>query len=98
MNINDLHEEIQQILLEVGNPEDSGHLWEKHQKVVAFLLRLSEIHNELSWREITGEATPQEKKFRTMIVDQTITSLEKAAAFESRKLAAKKIEWEMDRQ
>ncbi|SRR5260221_430229 len=97
MNINDLHEEIQQILLDVGNQDDTLHLWEPYQKATAYLLRLIEIHNQLSWREIMGEATPQEKKFRTMILDKTIEALEKVASYESRKITAKKIEMELDR-
>jgi len=97
MNINDLHDEIQQILSSVSQSSDEGHLWEPYQKVTAYLLRLIEIHNQLSWAEIMGEASPQEKKFRTMIVDKAIEGLEKVASYESRKLTAKKMELELDK-
>jgi hypothetical protein len=60
-------------------------------------VRLIEIHNQLAWREITGEGDQAEKKFRTMIVDKTIEALEKVASYESRKLTAKKMEMELDR-
>lgn len=97
MNITDLQEEIENILLDVKQPVDGGHLWEPYQKVSAYIVRLIEIHNQLSWREINGEGSPQEKKFRTMIVDKTIEALEKVASYESRKLTAKKMEMELDR-
>lgn len=97
MNITGLQEEISNILIEVKSPEDSGHLWEPYQKVSAYLVRLIEIHNQLAWREITGEGTLEEKKFRTMIVDKTIEALEKVASYESRKLTAKRMEWDIEK-
>lgn len=97
MNITDLHEEITNILLDIKAPEEGGHLWEPYQKVAAYLVRLIEIHNDLAWAEITGGATTEEKKFRTMIVDKSIEVLEKVASYESRKITAKKIELELER-
>ena len=97
MNITELQEEISNILTDVSHTDDSGHLWDGHQKVTAYIIRLIEIHNQLAWREITGEGNLEEKKFRTMIVDKTIEALEKAASYESRKLTAKKMEMELDR-
>lgn len=97
MNITDLQEEIENILSDVKSPQEGGHLWDPYQKVAAYIVRLIEIHNQLAWLEITGEATPAEKKFRTMIVDKTIEALEKVASYESRKLTAKRMEMELDR-
>jgi hypothetical protein len=97
LNIAELHEEINNILLDIKAPAEGGHLWEPYQKVAAYLVRLIEIHNQLAWREITGETTPAEKKFRTMIVDKSIEVLEKVASYESRKITARKIEMELDR-
>lgn len=97
MNITDLQEEIEKILADVGTHEDGGRIWEPYQKVAGYIIRLTEVHNQLAWLEITGQATPAEKKFRTMIVDKTIESLEKVASYESRKITAKKMELELDR-
>jgi hypothetical protein len=55
------------------------------------------MHNELSLAEIAGNATPEAKKFRTMIVDPTIERLEKVASFESRKITGKQIEATLER-
>src|ERR1044072_5247653 len=97
MDIIQLQEEITNILSDVKDPHDGLHLWDPYQKVAAYLVRLIEIHNQLAWREITGEGDQAEKKFRTMIVDKTIEALEKVASYESRKLTAKKMEMELDR-
>jgi hypothetical protein len=97
LNITELHEEVKQLLSEIDLSIDGEHLWENYQKITAYLLRLGEIHNELAWLEISGEATPEIKKFRTMIIDPTIDRLEKAASYESRKITAKSIEWQMER-
>lgn len=97
MNIIDLQEEIEKILLDVSTHEDGGRIWEPYQKVAGYIIRLQEIHNYLAWKEVTGEATPVEKKFRTMIVDKTIESLEKVASYESRKITAKRMEWDIEK-
>lgn len=97
MNITELHEEINNILIDVSSHEDGGRIWEPYQKVAAYIIRLTEIHNQLAMREIDGVATPAEKKFRTLVVDKTIEALEKVASYESRKITAKKIEMELDR-
>lgn len=97
MNITDLQEEINNILSDISSPVDGGRIWEPYQKVAAYIIRLTEIHNQLSMMEIEGTATPAQKKFRTLIVDKTIEALEKVASYESRKITAKKIEMELDR-
>lgn len=97
MNVEDLFKEIENILQDVDPNTDGETLVENYQKVAAYLMRLQEIHNQLSLLEITGRITPDLKKFRTMIVDSTIERLEKLAVFESRKLTAKKIEFDLER-
>jgi hypothetical protein len=96
-DINILYAEVSEYLEQINVAEDGEHLWDNYQTVTSILLRLSEIHNELSLLEIMGEAKPEIKKFRTMIVDPTIERLQEAARFESRKITGKQIEWEMDR-
>lgn len=98
MNVTDLHEEVNNILQDIDLDDDGEHLWEQYQKISAYLLRLNQIHNDLAWLEITGQATAEQKRFRTMVVDKTIDTLEKLASFASRKISARKIEWEMSRE
>jgi hypothetical protein len=47
--------------------------------------------------EYRNEASPELRKFRTMVLDPTTDRFDKVAAFESRKMAAKKMQWEMER-
>jgi len=92
-----LREEIDEYVkfIEVG--EDGEHLWSNYQRVTSILMRLQQIHNDLAYLEITSDADTQLRKFRTMIIDPTIERLEKLAQFESRKLTATQLEWEMSK-
>lgn len=81
--------------LEAG--EEGEHLWDNYQRVVSITLRLQQIHNDLANREILGVATPEEKKFRTLIVDPTIDRFDKLAQFESRKITAKGLEIQLEK-
>jgi len=96
-DINDLYLEVNTYLSEINVEEDGEHLWDNYQKVTGVLMRLNEIHNELALMEIMGEASPQAKKFRTMIVDPSIERLSEVARFESRKITGKNMEWEMEK-
>ena len=98
MNILELYEEIKSILKNIDPYTDGEHLWENQQRVTSHLIRLNEIHNELAWLEIQEQSTPEMKKFRTMIVDATIERLDKVSSFESRKLTARAIEWQQEKQ
>jgi hypothetical protein len=91
------HVEIEELLKDINVGEDGEHLWENYQKVTATAFRLSEMHNEISMMEITGEDWPEIKKLRTLIIDPTIERLEKVAAFESRKITGKQMELTLDR-
>lgn len=89
--------EIEGLLKEIDIDEDGGHLWDNYQRVTAVTIRLSEMHNEISYMEIMGTDWPEIKKLRTLVIDPTIDRLEKVAAFESRKITAKQMEFEMEK-
>lgn len=82
-------------LIEVG--EDGEHLWSNYQRVSTILMRLQQIHNDLSYMEIEGDLDTRLKKFRTMVLDPTIERFEKLSNFESRKITAFQLEWEMSK-
>lgn len=75
---------------------DGEHVWDNYQEITAISLRLQQIHNDIAMEEIYGNADPELKKFRTMVVDPTLDRLDKLAAFESRKMTGKRTEWEME--
>jgi hypothetical protein len=89
--------EIEGLLKDISIEDDGEHLWDNYQRVTAVTIRLSELHNEISYMEILGTDWPEIKKLRTLIIDPTIERLEKVAAFESRKITAKAMELEMER-
>lgn len=95
--IQTLKNEIDKYLSELDISSDGEHLWSNYERVIAIIMRLNEIHNELAFIELTGRASPEQKKFRTMIVDPSIERLEKVAAFESRKITARQIEANLDK-
>jgi len=92
-----LWDEVNTYLKQIKVDIDGEHIWSNYQNVVAIILRLQEIHNELALLEIAGTVTPEAKKFRTMIIDPTIERLEKVASFESRKMTGKSIEAQLER-
>lgn len=97
MNIDELWDEVNTYLKQIDVNEDGEHIWSNYQRVVAIILRLQEIHNELALLEIAGKASPEVKRFRTMIIDPTVERLEKVASFESRKITGKQIESQLER-
>lgn len=97
MDIDELYVEISKYLSEVEIEVDGEHLWSNYEKITAILIRLQEIHNELSFLEVAGRASAAEKKFRTAIVDPTIERFERIAMYESRKITAKGIEANLER-
>ena len=97
MEIESLWDEIETYLKQIDVNQDGEHVWSNYQNVVAIILRLQEVHNQLSLLEINGKASMEIKKFRTMIVDPTIERLEKVASFESRKITGKQIESQLER-
>lgn len=99
MNITELWDEVETYLKQVNVHEDGEHVWTNYENVVAIIMRLQEIHNQIAMEEIS---VPQPyggdlKKFRTTILDPTLDRLEKVAAFESRKMTGKQIESQLDK-
>lgn len=92
-----LAEEVMGYLQDIKTDMDGEHLYSNYQKVTAYCVRLTEIHNEIALMEIQGIADIELKKFRTMVLDPTIDRFEKVAAFESRKITAKSLEIQLER-
>lgn len=97
MDVDVLFKEVMAYIDDIQVDVEGDRIYSNYQKVTAFSLRLSEIHNEIALAEIKGEATQELKKFRTMILDPTIERFEKVAAYESRKITAKALEANLDR-
>jgi hypothetical protein len=97
VDIDALYLEISKYLSELDVRVDGEHLWTNYESATGILIRLQEIHNELSYLEVIGKASPDVKKFRTAIVDPTIERFERIAMYESRKITAKSIEAQLDR-
>lgn len=92
MDVAELYKEVTSYLDDINVWEEGERIYSNYQKVSGYALRLTEIHNQLALMEITGEITPELKKFRTMILDKTIERLEDLARYESRKITAMQIE------
>jgi hypothetical protein len=97
IDIDALYAEISKYLNELEIEIDGEHLWSNYQRSTAILIRLQQIHNELSYLEVIGKASADVKKFRTAIVDPTIERFDKISAYESRKITAKNIEAQLER-
>lgn len=97
MNLDELVAEVKGYVKDINIHEDGIRLYTNYQKVTAYSTRLLEIRNEIALLEIKGNAPGELKKFRTMILDPTIDHFNKVAAFESRKITARKIEMDMER-
>jgi len=91
----ELQEEVDTLLGTIDVTDDA--LMENYQRVVAVIVRLQQIHNDISVLEIYGQASNELKKFRTLVIDPTVDRLEKVAAFESRKLTARQMELQLER-
>jgi len=97
MDIVELYKEVAAYVADLDVDIDGEHLWSNYQKVSGILIRLSQIRNELAYLEVIGKASPEAKKFRTMVLDPSIERFDKVAAFESRKITAKQIESNLER-
>lgn len=97
MDIAKLWEEINRYIENLNVKEDGERLWSKYEEVTAILVRLTAIHNDLAYLEVQGRATPEAKKFRTMIVDPTVERFEKVAMYQSRKITARGMEAQLER-
>lgn len=97
MQIDLLYEEVSGYLESLDVDQDGEHLWTNYQEVTAILIRLSQIKNEISFLELQGKAAPPIKKFRTAILEPVIERFEKVAIYESRKITARQIEYDMEK-
>ena len=97
MKLEEWMREINGYMSELDVTVDGPHLWDNYQKVVAIMLRVQAIRTELAWQEVIHQATNDEKKFRTMVIDPFIDRLHEVATFESRKITAKGIEANMEK-
>lgn len=95
MDLNLLIEEVNDYLKSIDVTVEGEHVYSNYEEITAISLRLQEIHNEIAIQEIQGIATPELKKFRTLVLDSTLERLDKLATFESRKMTGKKQEWDM---
>lgn len=81
--------------IDLDNPDPS--IVSTFKQVTGYLIRCQEIHNQIAMEEIYNRASPELKKFRTMVLDPTIERFEKVANFESRKITAMQVELQLDR-
>lgn len=92
MDIAELTEEVFGYVADVKTMEEGETITSNYRKVIAYIVRLQEIHNEIVLLEISNIASPEIKKFRTMIIDETLPQLKLVANFESRKISALQLE------
>ena len=97
MDVELLELEVQTYIDNLKGELEGEKLYTNYQRVTAYNLRLTEIHNQIASLEYRGQASPELRKFRTMVLDPTIERFDKIATFESRKLTAKRLEWDMER-
>jgi len=95
VDLDELIAEVKNYVESIDVTVDGDHIYSNYEEITAITLRLQEIHNDIALLEIRGQASPELKKFRTMILDTTLERLDKLAAFESRKMTGKKYEWDL---
>ena len=89
--------EVMEYLEGIDVNQDGEHLWSNYESVTAILTRLSAIHTKIAWLEIQGTADAELKKVRTLIVDKAVETFQDLSRYESRKLTARSIEFEMEK-
>lgn len=97
LSVEILKAEVDALIGQLELVHEGEHLWSNYEIAVGIILRLGAMHNDLAYLEMIGDATAEQKKFRTMIIDPTIERVEKVAAFESRKITARQIEAQLDK-
>jgi hypothetical protein len=97
MNIEELFAEVEGYVENFDLNSEGDRIFSRFQEATAILQRLTEVKNQIAFRELTGKASPQEKKFRTTILQNTIDLFEKISVFESRKITAKHVEAQIER-
>lgn len=96
MDVQELYSEVVATLDDINVWEEGERIYTNYQKVTGYVLRLTEIRNELAMQEILGTITPELKKFRTLVLDPTLERLEGVARYESRKITARQIEYDLE--
>jgi hypothetical protein len=97
MDVDDLFVEVSTYLKETEVAISGEHLYSNYERATQIMVRLQAIKNDIAYLELHGQASMDLKKFRTTILEDTIRTFEKVAAYESRKISAIKVESELDR-
>lgn len=97
MDVDVLYAEVSGYLSDTDVTSDGDHLITNYERVTGIIIRLQEIKNEIAYLEMFNKADSSLKKFRTTILEDTIRTFEKVAMFESRKISAKQIEIQLDK-
>jgi hypothetical protein len=97
MDVDELYAEVSGYLKETDVTSDGDHLYSNYERTTGIIIRLQELKNDIAYLELMGKATTELKKFRTTILEDTIRTFEKVAAYESRKISAREIEAKLER-
>ena len=81
----DIAKEVMEYLEGIDVSKEGEHLWTNMETIAGIQARL----------EITGQADEATKKVRTLIVDKAKETFKELAAFESRKIAGRKLEYDL---
>jgi hypothetical protein len=91
----DIAKEVMEYLEGIDVSKEGEHLWTNMETIAGIQARLEAIHAQISWLEITGQADEATKKVRTLIVDKAKETFKVLAAFESRKITGRKLEYDL---
>lgn len=98
MDVDELYAEVSKYLEETDPSIDGDRLYSNYERATSIIVRLQSIKNDIAYLEMFGKADATLKKFRTTILEDTIRTFEKVAAYESRKISAKQVEIQLDRE
>ncbi len=96
LDVATLAEEVMGYLADIDVETEGARIYSNYQKVISYGIRLSAIRNQIALLEIGGGASAELKKFRTMILDPTIERMDKIASYESRKITAMQLEYNLE--
>jgi hypothetical protein len=98
VDVDTLYAELTGYLNDTDVTNEGEHLITNYERVTGIIIRLQAIKNEIAYLEMFGRADSSLKKFRTTILEDTIRTFEKVAMFESRKISAKQVEIQLDKE
>ena len=98
MDVEKLYAEVSTYLSETDVVSDGDRIISNYERAVSILVRLQEIKNEISLEELYGRAPTTLKKFRTTILEDTIQTFQDVCRFESRKISARQLESQLDKE